>query len=194
MARGDVHPERRGLGSAWETAGDLLATALPRRWAHSQGVCYRAGMIGPHVVEGDEVLLAQAAILHDVGYSPSIALTGFHPLDGARHLESLGFDEQLVGLVAHHSCARVEAELRDLGDQLEEFAAGPVGLTDALIFCDMTVSPYGQPVDIDERLKEIRQRYGPDSVVGRLIDLAGTDLRAATSRVAAALDDREVAW
>jgi len=194
MAWGDVHPQRLGLGDAWETAGNLLATPLPRRWAHSQGVCYRSGVIGTHVVEGDEVLLAQAAILHDVGYSPSIALTGFHPLDGARHLRSLGFDEQLVGLVAHHSCARVEAEIRDLGDELDEFADGPAGLTDALIFCDMTVSPDGQPVNIEERLAEVVERYGPDSLVGRFIHLAAPELRAATGRVAATLEEREVPW
>lgn len=194
MAWGDVQPEQLGLGDAWETAGNLLATALPRRWAHSQGVCYRAGTIGSHVVDGDEVLLAQAAILHDVGYSPSIALTGFHPLDGARHLRALGFDEQLVGLVAHHSCARVEAEIRDLGDELDEFAVGPARLTDALIFCDMTVSPYGQPVTVDDRLREILERYGPDSVVGRFIHLAAPELRAATGRIATALEALNVAW
>ena len=44
-----------------------------------------------------------AATLHDVGYSPRIAQTGFHPLDGALHLRSIGLSERLCSLVAHHS-------------------------------------------------------------------------------------------
>lgn len=193
MAWGDIRPDEFGCGDAYETAGHLLAAALPRRWAHSQGVCYRAGVIGSHAVD-DDVLLARAAILHDVGYSPSIALTGFHPLDGARYLQSIGFDDQLVGLVAHHSCARIEAEIRDLGNELDEFAVGPPQLTDALIFCDMTVSPDGHPIQVDDRIAEILERYGPDSVVGRFIELAGPDLRAATQRVASTLEAHGVAW
>jgi hypothetical protein len=195
MAWLDIRSDEFGFGDAWATAGDLLATALPRRWAHSQGVCCRARAVGPHVVEDDnEVLLAQAAILHDVGYSPSIALTGFHALDGARYLESRAFDERLVGLVAHHSCARVEAEIRDLKDKLSEFAEGPADLTDALTFCDMTVSPEGRPVAVDERIAEVVARYGPDSVVGRFMQRAAPDLRAAAGRVAAHLEVLGVPW
>lgn len=193
MARVGIRADLLGLGDAWETAGDLLATALPRRWAHSRGVCYRAGLIGPHVADGDGALLAQAAILHDVGYSPRIAVTGFHALDGARYLQSRGFDEHVVGLVAHHSCAMVEAELRGIGDQLGEFACAPARLTDALIFCDMTVSPDGQQVDADERIAEVVERYGHDSLVGRFMRQAAPDLRVATRRVATKLDSLGVA-
>jgi hypothetical protein len=25
-------------------------------------------------------------VLHDIGYAPAVALTGFHPLNGARHV------------------------------------------------------------------------------------------------------------
>ena len=194
MAWGDIRLEDLGLSDAWATAGNLLATVLPRRWAHSQRVCYRAGVVGPHVVDSDEVLLVQAAILHDVGYSPSIAVTGFHALDGARYLESRGFDERLVGLVAHHSCARVEAEIRDLGEKLSEFGEGPADLTDALIFCDMTVSPEGRPVAADERIAEVVARYGAHSVVGRFMQRAAPDLRAAVGRVAAHLEMLGVPW
>lgn len=194
MPWGDVRSEQLGLGHAWDTASNLLATVLPRRWVHSQGVCYRAGMIASHVADGDEVLLARAAILHDVGYSPSIALTGFHALDGARYLRSRGFDERLVGLVAHHSCAQVEAEIRDLGDELGDFTQGPAGLADALIFCDMTVSPDGQPIGVEDRISEVVERYGPDSVVGRFMRRAAPDLRAATRRIASVLEVVKVPW
>jgi hypothetical protein len=131
--------------------------------------------------------LVQAAVLHDVGYAPDVAVTGFHPLDGARYLESVGVDDEVVSLVAHHSCARIEAEERGLGTNLSEFPPGPAELTDFLIFCDMTTSPDGTPVTVQARLSEIMIRYGPDSVVGRSITRAEPELRAATLRVAGRL-------
>jgi hypothetical protein len=132
-------------------------------------------------------VLVQAAVLHDVGYAPDVAVTGFHPLDGARYLESIGVDDEVVSLVAHHSCARVEAEERGLRAERCEFAPGPAELTDFLIFCDMTTSPDGTPITVEERLSEILIRYGLDSVVGRAITRAEPELRSATLRVAARL-------
>ena len=39
-------------------------------------------------------LLVAAAVLHDVGYAPTVALTGFHPLDDARYLAGLGASDR----------------------------------------------------------------------------------------------------
>lgn len=183
MSWGEVHPGDLGIGAQWNLAESLLADALPRRWSHSKGVCYRAASVGPHVARGAELLLLQAAILHDIGYSPELVQTGFHPLDGARYLRSVGVDERVVSLVAHHSCARVEAELRGLARELDEFAPSSPDLTDAMIFCDMTVSPDGLPVSVEARISEVIGRYGSESVVGRFMRLAGPELRAATARV-----------
>lgn len=56
----------------------------------------------------DAGLLLAAATLHDVGYAPRLAATGFHPLDGARFLrDEHGAEERLVRLVANHSFAHV---------------------------------------------------------------------------------------
>ncbi len=81
----------------------------------------RSAVCRPLLGADDAQVLAQAAILHDFAYSPSIALTWFHPLDGVRHLWSVRYDERLTNLVAHHSCAAVEAELRDLSGALADF-------------------------------------------------------------------------
>lgn len=59
-------------------------------------------------------MLQTAAILHDIGYSPDIVRSGFHALDGAVFLRARGVDEEVVSLVAHHSCAHLEAGLRGL--------------------------------------------------------------------------------
>ena len=176
---------------AWTLACSTLAEDLPRRWAHSQGAGDRALEVGPVVAStsADAALLIQAAILHDVGYSQAALETGFHALDGARYLRSLGVDDQVVNLVAHHSCAAIEAQERGLDNALAEFPMGPPALTDGLIFCDMTVSPDGLPVSVDDRIGEVLTRYGPDSVVGQFIARAEPELRAAVHRVALQLRD-----
>ncbi|WP_171117030.1 MULTISPECIES: HD domain-containing protein [Streptomyces] len=170
---------------ARDLARSLLAEPLPRRWAHSQGVAARAQSLAG--ILGDDVdLLWAAAMLHDIGYTPALAATGFHPLDGARYLrDRTAADERLVRLVANHSCAVLEAEERGLREDLEaEFPVlDQAALVDALAYCDMTTTPDGEPTTVDARLSEILGRYGPDSVVGRFIRRAEPELCAAVHRV-----------
>jgi putative nucleotidyltransferase with HDIG domain len=167
----------------------MLAEPLPRRWKHSLGVAERARSLR-EVLGEDAALLEAAAVLHDVGYSPSIAKTGFHPLDGARFLrEREGMDERVVRLVAHHSCALLEAEERGLRDELAaEFEPERADLVDALIYCDMTTTPDGGRTPSRERVAEIVGRYGPDTIVGRFIQRAAPEIHAAVERVEARLD------
>lgn len=175
----------------WATrvANTELQAELPRRWAHSQGVARRAAGLGGILGEDAELLVA-AATLHDVGYAPRLATTGFHPLDGARFLrDEHDADEQLVRLVANHSFALLEAEERGLRGPLEaEFPLleEPL-LVDALVYCDMTTTPDGDPTTAPERVAEIVGRYGADSVVGRFIRRASPEIFAAVERVDAAL-------
>jgi S-adenosyl methyltransferase/HD domain len=72
-------------------------------------------------------LLEAAAWLHDIGYLPELAGTGLHALDGARYLRDVQHAlPMLCRLVAHHSCAVIEAEERDLADALRrEFEPPP---------------------------------------------------------------------
>ncbi|TSB26727.1 HD domain-containing protein [Streptomyces benahoarensis] len=169
---------------AFALSESMLAAPLPRRWAHSQGVARRAASLRP-ILGADAAVMEAAAVLHDVGYSPSIATTGFHPLDGARFLrDQESFDERVVRLVAHHSCALLEAEERGLREQLEsEFEMERPELVDALIFCDMTTTPDGASTTPAARLNEIVARYGPDTIVGRFIQRAAPEIYAAADRV-----------
>ncbi|WP_406325707.1 HD domain-containing protein [Streptomyces sp. NBC_01617] len=161
----------------------LLSDPLPRRWAHSLGVAKRARALAP-VLGEDTELLEAAAVLHDIGYSPALAVTGFHPLDGARFLRKQGANERVVSLVAHHSCAVLEAEERGLREELEsEFELERPELVDALVFCDMTTTPDGMETTPSERLDEIVKRYGPDTIVGRFIQRAAPEIQAAARRV-----------
>ncbi|MBT2382085.1 HD domain-containing protein [Streptomyces sp. ISL-11] len=169
---------------AYGLAESLLSEPLPRRWSHSLGVAERARSLEP-ILGQESALMEAAAVLHDIGYSPQIASTGFHPLDGARFLrDQEGMDDRIVRLVAHHSCALLEAEERGLREELEtEFALERPELVDALLFCDMTTTPDGGCTNSKARVSEIVGRYGPDTIVGRFIQRAAPEIHAAVRRV-----------
>lgn len=168
---------------AYDLAERLLADSLPRRWAHSKGVARRAVELAP-ILHDDADLVHAAALLHDIGYSPAIGETGFHPLDGARFLRSEGVDERIVRLVAHHSGATWEARERRLDLTLAaSFEQEAAELADALVWCDMTTSLDGTPVTLADRLAEIFANYAPDHVLTRSFRLAAPELEAAVARV-----------
>src|SRR5689334_18473952 len=167
-----------------QLARALLCEPLPRRWAHVRGVAARARGLAP-VLGDDADLLEAAAWLHDIGYSPELDDTGFHPLDGARYLRDVHLTEPvLCRLVANHSCAIIEAEDRGLADVLSrEFPVADAVLGDALTYCDVTTNPDGKAVTVHDRLTEIRQRYGPDSLVTQFTHRAEPWLVASVIRI-----------
>lgn len=169
---------------AEELARKLLEVPLPRRWSHVQGVAARARTLAP--ILGDEAeLLEAAAWLHDIGYSPYVADTGFHPLDGARYLRDVQHsDGRVCRLVAHHTGAMIEAHERGLADVLaKEFVPGARRLTEALNYCDIITSPDGERVTADQRLAEIRHRYGCGHLVSRSIHQATPQLLEAVRSI-----------
>ena len=169
--------------SAQDIAKQHLADDLPVRWKHVCAVAAKAGQVPHAFTEADYKILVASAWLHDIGYSPSIRSTGLHALDGARWLRQRGFNERVNALVAHHSCAIFEAREYGLEDKLSsEFDNEESPVTDALWYCDMTTGPNGESLEVDERLAEIRTRYGPDHAVTRFWMHAEPVLVAAVQR------------
>ncbi|MFE2961838.1 HD domain-containing protein [Nocardia tengchongensis] len=168
-----------GDGVAWarHLAQAHLASALPQRWHHVLGVVQRAESAA-RVVDDPDLLVA-AAWLHDIGYAPDICATGLHPVDGAKFLRQQGADDRLCGLVAHHSCARVEARNRGISiDWPDEQSP----LRDALWWADMTTTPSGELTAVESRIAEVRERYGPGHVVAKSVSEAAPELLAAAAR------------
>jgi HD superfamily phosphodiesterase len=60
---------------------------MPERWRHVGAVAEAAERTGSALSLDTDVLVA-ATWLHDIGYSPALTDTGFHPLDGARYLRT----------------------------------------------------------------------------------------------------------
>ena len=173
----------------------LLLSSSGDRWQHTRSVARRAREAVPAVTptggqRAGEVLVA-AAWLHDIGYAAPLVDHGFHPVDGAQHLRSTGWPEEVVALVAHHSGARFTAAESGLGHLLDGYDAdlghrSPVA--QALVWADQTTGPAGELVRVEERTAEVLRRHGPDSaqaccaaerVPALLHDAAATEARLA---------------
>ena len=159
----------------WATAqAERLIAPLGDRWTHVQAVADKARRVAAVLPAEDADLLAAAALVHDVGYAPSLNRLGFHAVDGARFLRAQG-QERLARLVAHHSRAQFEAQERGLVEELAAFPVQDGPVMDALTFADMTTGPAGQPMTLDERIEEVQRRYPPSDPVHRAIVRARPD-------------------
>ena len=175
---------------SWATAqAERLIGALGDRWTHVQAVADKARGLAAVLSAEDADLLVAAALLHDVGYAPSLNRLGFHAVDGARFLRAQG-QERLARLVAHHSGARFEAEERGLVEELAAFPVEDGPVMDALTFADMTTGPTGQPMTLDQRIEEVQHRYLSDDPVHRAIVRARPLLQAAIDRTRQRVDGR----
>ncbi|MDR7166916.1 putative nucleotidyltransferase with HDIG domain [Nocardia kruczakiae] len=168
----------------------LLDPLTEARRAHSIAVGRRmeslAGRL-PSVLRADAIA---AAYLHDVGYGhPDV---GFHPVDGARLLRSRGYSAVVCHIVAFHTAAEVEADVRGLEPSMfEPFALHDVpGLRiadDLMWWADLSVGPNGETMTVDQRLSEILSRYEAGSVVHTAITRAEPLLREAVQRVSGSM-------
>ena len=162
-------------------AYELLAP-LGKRWRHTAGVATRAAELASLLSLDREVLVA-AAWLHDVGYAEPTRVTGFHPLDGARHLEQLSWPAPIVGLVAHHSGAWFVAAARGLAEELAAYPDEGGEISDALTYADQTVGPDGRRVSAARRYDEMLRRHGPASWNALVDPVRRPHLQAIAARV-----------
>ncbi|MEO8973271.1 MAG: HD domain-containing protein [Ktedonobacteraceae bacterium] len=156
---------------AAEQAATLL-TLQKNRWLHVQGVVKIAYLMEKIFDKEDYAYLIAAAYLHDIGYAPQIRQTGFHPLDGARFILSSLNDMRLASLVAHHSEARFEAQLRGYAGELQAFPHEQSAVADSLTYCDQITGPTGLRVSLQDRTNEIIHRYGERHIVTQALHLS----------------------
>ncbi|WP_280263592.1 HD domain-containing protein [Nocardia abscessus] len=165
------------LASWAEQLAHSCLTELPRRWRHVQGVVRQAERAADAVDDPD--LLIAAAWVHDIGYTSEAVQSGCHAVDGAAFLRDRGAPERLCALVAHHSCARVEARYRDVPITWPD---EQTPLRDALWWADMTTTPTGSVTGVRERIAEVQERYGPKHVVAQSVTEAAPFLLEAADR------------
>jgi hypothetical protein len=169
---------------------DLLSPLTEARRAHSVGVGRRMESVANHLPAELRADAITAAYLHDVGYGrPGL---GFHPIDGARFLRALGYSPAVCHMVAFHTAAQIEAEVRGLDarifDEFSQSDADGIELADdRLWWADLSTGPNGEQCTVDERLAEILQRYEPGSVVHTAITRAEPQLRQVFQRVSGSI-------
>ncbi|HSO03553.1 MAG TPA: HD domain-containing protein [Candidatus Limnocylindrales bacterium] len=152
------------------------------RLAHVRTAGFVASRLAVLFDPEEAELLVAAATLHDIGYSPRIAHTGFHPLDGGVFLRAEGYPDRLARLVANHSLAVLTADEHGIHNLVEQFPREDGLLPDALAYADMHSAPDGQIIPVERRLADITRRH--DDRVG---GTRAGQLRAAMTRVGAAL-------
>jgi len=139
------------VAAAEDLARYLLKTE-PERLAHSEAVAARAQLFTAATSAEQAPFLAAAAWLHDIGYHPALKETGFHPLDGALHLQRTGWPAPMCDLVAHHSGSRFVAGVRRLDKELSVFTFVEDEVSDALTVADQTAGPNGRLMTVHERI------------------------------------------
>lgn len=169
---------------AKELSRSYLGDLRPR-WDHVRAV----GWCAEDLIErcGLPERVAIAAWLHDVGYSPELAVSGFHPLDGAQFLTAQGVPAEVVRLVAWHTGAGFEATERGLLGQLEQIAQPAVVELDALTMIDLATSPVGEAVLDVDRIAEILSRYEDGHPVHDAVAASRDWLLASSARAKRAL-------
>ena len=97
----------------------------------------------------------------------------------------------ITGLVAHHTCALVEADARGLGEALRaEFVRRDDLVQDALWRADATTGPGGERLTLEERVAEVETRYGRGSCVATSMLKIQPFLAQAIERTEFARDER----
>lgn len=110
--------------------------------------------------------LILAAFLHDIGYSEKLKTTGFHPMDGAMFCYRNKLPKRIVSSVMFHSGAYYDAKrmnhnVKSFYEAYENTLTKKEKLyIDLITFCDLHRSPKGEKVTFNERMNEIKARYG----------------------------------
>jgi hypothetical protein len=151
----------------------------------------RAHKVGQVFDEDEKAYLVAAAYLHDIGYAPALRKTGFHPIDGAYYLRAHK-QERLASLVAYHSEAQFEAQLRGLASEQAIFPREQSPVADVLTYCDLTTSPTGQPISLQERIDDILSRYDRQDIVVQAMYQAMPTWARIVRRVLRSLKERGI--
>jgi len=111
-----------------------------------------------------------------------LAVTGFHPLDGAAFLADEGAPDRVVNLVAHHTGATFEADEQGLTSELDRFDVPDAEDLDTLNLIGLVSSATGASTTPHERVDEILNRYPEGHPVHRAVSRSRPELLASASR------------
>lgn len=88
-----------------------------------------------------------------------------------------------MALVAHHSGARYVAVFHGVAEALDGYPWEYSPLADALTYADQTVGPDGAELTVEDGMREMVARHGPDSANARAHPARRPYLLAVADRV-----------
>jgi len=154
---GGVSDRQESLVMRARALATELLDATPILLEHAARSAKHAGDHAGRIQRSRAEEVIAAAWLHDIGYLPQLRRTGFHPLDGALYLMATGWPERVVRLVAHHSCAALEAPFYGVGHHLSVIEPVTGIDADLLISADLSAGSGATPPSIDERITALRE-------------------------------------
>lgn len=133
-----------------------------RVYTNAQELCAVRGIEGYK-----RQLILSAALLHDVGYTESYKITGFHPVDGYLLIKDL-FPKEVSDTVLYHSFAFDEMLYRRV--DLKSYYRGSVPAESyetwrLVTMADLQSDGQGNKVTVHGRYADIAERHGLDSEV-----------------------------
>ena len=150
---------------------DTLFAGFEPRLAHMRDAAAFARDLGAdfRLVPEHAELLERSALLHDVGYAPTLRRHGYHPLDGALYLEESGEHPWVVEGVLRHSQA--DRKTDRFPGVFEEYAQrSPLDeaawLVRAVTVADWRAAGVGGRVSFARRFQDIAERnpHNPDKI------------------------------
>jgi hypothetical protein len=143
------------------------------RYAHVIGVTNKVERILRSIMRDTskefESMCVQATLLHDIGYSPSINIENYHPIDGYVYLRDRGWASEVCRAVLEHSFAKDQLHYLqpDLTHyyKLKPCSKYEQSIIEILSYADLHTSNVGGEVSIKERYENIRYRYGETSPI-----------------------------
>jgi hypothetical protein len=164
---------------AEQLAKSLLSDELPMRWLHTQHVAATAEVLaaGLHA----DIVVTSVAARHRLRVSAD--RLRLSPSRRRQVPAPRGWPAEIQNLVAHHSCADVEAAERGLATELAaKFPDEPSAARDALWAADATTGPTGQRFNVAERVDQVVARYGADHFVSKCMRRIEPELQSAFDR------------
>ena len=172
---------------AREYAGTLLAGRAADT-AHAETAARQAEAAAVALRRPKPEMLVAAAHLHDVGRAPSLARTGFAPVDAAMDLMAMGWPDPVVSLVAHQMQARLIAPVVGAGPEIALISRIQGWPADILDYAILTTDPEGGLRSVDDGLAAVRREQEADArIPARIADERIRRLMRAGYRVRDAL-------
>ena len=156
----------------------LFAEHLPRLAHMRDAACFADDFAASFSLSAEHAaLLGRSALLHDVGYAPTLRRFDYHPLDGALFLAEQGEHPWVVEGVLRHSWAGRKAGL-DSAVRAQYAQRRPVleadWLVRAVTVADWRSAGVGGRVSFARRFQDIATRnpHNPDKVrrAGMMVD------------------------